>query len=96
MVLSLAGQDGWEGLLKNIRLSFILDFGLDTEPGVVESFEIDWIELTGVEEMIEGERPPSPVEYYFGFTETGLFAPPVFYPIAPGHRGNTLMERRCI
>ena len=91
VVLSLDGQDGWEGLLKNIQLSFVLDFGLDTEPGVVESFEIDWIELTGVEEMIEGERPPSPVEYYFGFTETGLFAPPVFYPIAPGI-GETLIR----
>ena len=84
MVLSLAGHRRWEGLLKNIRLSFILDFGEDTEPGVVESFEIDWIELTGVEELIEGELPPPPVEYYFGFAGTGLFAPPIFYPIAPG------------
>ena len=84
VVLSLDGQDGWEGLLKNIQLSFVLDFGLDIEPGVVESFEIDWIELTGVEEMIEGELPPPPVEYYFGFEGAGLFAPPVFYPIAPG------------
>ena len=84
MVLSLAGHRRWEGLLKNIRLGFILDFGEDTEPGVVESFEIDWIELTGVEEMIEGELPPPPVEYYFGFEGAGLFAPPVFYPIAPG------------
>ena len=57
---------------------------MDTEPGVVESFEIDWIELTGVEEMIQGELPPPPVEYYFRFEGTGLFAPPVFYPIAPG------------
>ena len=84
MVLSLAGHRRWEGLLKNIRLGFILDFGEDTEPGVVESFEIDWIELTGVEEMIEGELPPPSVEYYFGFAGAGLFAPPVFYPIAPG------------
>ena len=83
MVLSLAGHRRWEGLLKNIRLGFVLDFGSDTEPGVVEAFEIDWIELTGVEEMIEGELPPH-VEYYFGFEGVGLFAPPVFYPIAPG------------
>ncbi len=84
MVLSLAGHRRWEGLLKNIRLGFILDFGEDTEPGVVESFEIDWIELTGVEELIEGELPPPLVEYSFGFAGAGLFAPPVFYPIAPG------------
>ena len=83
-MLSLAGQDRWEGLLKNIQLSFVLDFGTDTEAGVVESFEIDWIELTGVGELLEGELPPPPVEYYFGFEGAGLFAPPVFYPIAPG------------
>ena len=80
--VSLDGQYGWEGLLKNIRLSFILGFDLDTE--VVEAFEIDWIELTGVEELLQGEQPPPAVEYYFGFAGAGLFAPPVFYPIAPG------------
>ena len=84
VVLSLAGQDGWEGLLKNIQLSFRPDFYSDTELGVVESFEIDWIELTGVEELIEGELPPPPVEFSFRFEGAGLFAPPVFYPIAPG------------
>ena len=80
VLLSLAGQDRWEGLLKNIRLSFLLDFGW----GDVESFEIDWIELTGVEEQIEGELPPPHVENYFRFEGAGLFAPPVFYPIALG------------
>ncbi len=82
VVVSLAAQDGWEGLLKNIQLSFILDFDSATEG--IEAFEIDWIELTGVEEMIEGELPPPPVDYYFGFAGAGLFAPPIFYPIAPG------------
>ena len=91
VVFSLADQDGWEGLLKNIQLSFILDFDAATE--AFEAFEIDWIELTGVAELIEGERPPPSVEYYFGFAGAGLFAPPVFYPIAPGlgeaaHRGD--------
>ncbi len=84
VVVSLDGHRGWEGLLKNIKLSFILDFDSDTKPGVVEAFEIDWIELTGVEEMLQGERPPPPVASYFRFAGTGLFAPPVFYPIAPG------------
>ncbi len=81
IVVSLADHSRWEGLLKNIRLDFRLG-GSDIE--MVEWFEIDWIELTGVEELIEGELPPPPVEYYFGFEEAGLFAPPVFYPIAPG------------
>ena len=82
IVVSLAEHSRWEGLLKNIRLDFIL--GFDSDTGMVEWFEIDWIELTGVEELIEGELPPPPVEYYFGFEETGLFAPPIFYPIEPG------------
>ena len=80
--VSLAGQAGWEGLLRNLRFNFILGFDLDIE--VVEAFEIDWIELTGVEELLEGELPPPLVEHYFRFAGTGLFAPPVFYPIAPG------------
>ena len=80
--VSLEGQYGWEGLLRNLRFSFILGFDLDTE--VVEAFEIDWIELTGVEELLQGELPPPLVEHYFRFAGTGLFAPPVFYPIAPG------------
>ena len=80
IVVSLADHRRWEGLLKNIRLDFRLG-GSDIE--MVEWFEIDWIELTGVEELIEGELPPPPVEYYF-FEGTGLFAPPVFYSIAPG------------
>ena len=77
MVVSLAGQAGWQGLLKDIQLRFV-------SFEVIESFEIDWIELTGVEEMIQGERPPPYVAYYFRFAGMGLFAPPVFYPLAPG------------
>ena len=91
VLLSLADQDGWEGLSKNIRLNFILGFDPDTE--MVEWFEIDWIELTGAEEQIEGELPPPHVENYFRFEGAGLFAPPVFYPIALGigevtHKGH--------
>ena len=85
VMISLAGQDEkiWEGLLKDIRLSFSLDESAsESASDVVESFEIDWIELTGVEEQLQGELPRPSVEY-FRF-ERGLFAPSVFYPIAPG------------
>ena len=80
----------WEGLLQDIRLSFRLDWG---EMGVsrpadelVGWFEIDWIELTGVEELLAGELAPPSVAY-FRFEGAGLFAPPVFSPIMPelGH-----------
>ena len=67
----------WEGMLQDIRLRFSV--GYENE---VEFFEIDWIELTGVEERLQGELPPPHVDY-FRFEGTGRFAPPVFHPITP-------------
>ena len=76
----------WEGLLRDIRPGFYLDWG---EQGVSRSaaevvgwLEIDWIELTGVEELLAGELAPPSVEY-FRFEGAGLFAPPIFSPIMP-------------
>ena len=69
----------WEGLLRDIRLNFVLDWN---EDDVVGEIEIDWIELSGVEEFLQGELPPPHVEY-FSFDGAGFFAPPIFYPIAP-------------
>ena len=77
----------WEGLLQDIRLSFSLDQGDISVPRsrseVVGHFEIDWIELTGTEEILQGELPPPGVEY-FRFEGAGVFAPPVFHPITLG------------
>ena len=92
IVVSLAGQDEkiWDGLLKDIRLRFLLDTEVDlwSAAAVVEVawFEVDWIELTGVEELLQGELPPPYVEY-FRLDGIGLFAAPAFYPIAPGIGG---------
>ena len=79
-------REVWEGLLRDIRLGFSLDWG---ERGVSRSasevvgwLEVDWIELTGVEELLAGELAPPFVEY-FHFEGVGLFAPPVFSPIRP-------------
>ena len=79
---SFVGQDEvvWEGLLRDIRLNFVLD---RNEDDVVGEIEIDWIELSGFEELLQGELPPPHVEY-FRFDGAGFFAPPVFYPITPG------------
>ena len=86
---TLSGQDEivWAGLLRDIRLHFSLDLNeaeeLRSVDEVVGHFEIDWIELTGPEERSQGELALPHVEY-FQFDGPGLFAPPVFYPIAPG------------
>ena len=94
--ISLADQDEkiWEGLLRDIRLGFVLEPIDITQPPrsvseVVREFEIDWIELTGVEELLQGELAPPYVEY-FRFEEVKRFAPPVFYSITPG-LGNPLL-----
>ena len=78
----------WAGLLRDIRLSFSLDQSDMNEPPrsvdeVVRWLEVDWIELTGAEEILQGELAP-PAVAYFRFEEAGLFAPPIFYPITPG------------
>ncbi len=69
----------WDGMLQDIRVRFVVGGPADG----VEFFEIDWIELTGVEERLQGELPPPYVDY-FRFEGTGRFAPPVFHPITPG------------
>ena len=83
-------REVWEGLLRDIRLSFSLDWGERNVPRsaaeVVGWLEIDWIELTGVEELLLGELAPPSVEY-FHFEGIGLFSPPVFSPIAPDLEG---------
>ena len=98
VVLSLAGQDEkiWEGLLKDIQLMFALDVEeIQSAADVVKWFEVDWIELTGVEEMIQGELPPPPVAY-FRLEGVGLFAPPIFYPIAPGIGEDAFLDKRGV
>ena len=46
---------------------------------VPEAVEIDWIQLTGVEELIQGELPPPAVELSASFGR--LFNSPTFHPL---------------
>ena len=77
----------WEGLLDDIRLLFHLE---DMTASMIDrlastkvaGLEVDWIELTGVEEVLAGELARPPV-FDLGFAGSGVFAPPVFYPITP-------------
>ena len=87
-------REVWEGLLRDIRLTFHLDWG---ERGVsrpaddlVRWLEIDWIELTGEEELLAGELAPPSIEY-FRFEGDGVFAPPVFSPIM-SELGDSFLE----
>ena len=91
--ISIADQDEllWAGALRDIRLSFYLDQGqIDVSrpaEAKVGRLEIDWVELTGVEETLQGELSPPQAEY-FHFEGAGRFAPPVFYPIVSGLGGS--------
>ena len=78
----------WEGLLDDIRLNFVVEFMMGSLPDrpastKVSALEVDWIELTGVEEVLQGELPRPPV-FDLGVEGPKVFAPPVFYPIARG------------
>ena len=78
----------WAGLLDDIRLDFVVEFMMGSQPDrpastKVSALEVDWIELTGVEEVLQGELPRPPV-FEVGVGGQKVFAPPVFYPIAPG------------
>ena len=72
----------WEGLLRDIRLNFVLDWN---EDDVVGEIEIDWIELSGVEEFLQGELPPPHVEY-FRFDEDRTFCAAGFLSDYAGSR----------
>ena len=77
----------WEGLLDDIRLVFGLESMTESMTDrsastKVAGLEVDWIELTGVEELLQGELPRPPV-FDVGFAGSGVFAPQAFYPIVP-------------
>ena len=77
----------WEGLLDDIRLTFGLESMTESMTDrlastKVSGLEVDWIELTGVEELLQGELP-RPSVFDVGFAGLGVFAPPAFYPIVP-------------
>ena len=83
----------WEGPLDDIRIDlglFPFDVNLTPAMGVVDDLvesadqvpaavEIDWIRLTGVEELILGELPPPAVALPSSFGH--LFNPPTFHPL---------------
>ncbi len=77
----------WAGAVRDIRLSFYLDQGAIGVPRAAEQkvgrLAIDWIELTGVEEILQGELPP-PQADYFRFERGRHFEPPAFHPMVPG------------
>ena len=89
----------WDGMLRDIRLSFSLDRGETGVPRPAEEkvgrLAIDWIELTGVEEIVQGELPPPQAEY-FRFEGGQYFARPVFLPIVPGLGGFFVFDRASV
>ena len=73
----------WQDTLFN----FQLDLNLNTNPqGLADHpalIEVDWIRLTGVEELLLGELPPRSIAAPAG-TPGALFATPRFFPLGEG------------
>ena len=56
--------------------------------------EIDWIELTGVEELAQGELSPQDIAAGIGPLGT-LFAEPDFFPLGEGIGSSLYMPRKA-
>ena len=73
----------WQDTLFNIRIDMLLyrdSQDIDNHP---KFLEIDWIQLTGAEELAQGELSPEDVGVEVGSPGT-LFAEPNFFPLGEG------------
>ena len=73
----------WQDTLFNIRISMLLyrdSQDVDNHP---KFLEIDWIQLTGDEELAQGELSPRDIGVEVGSPGT-LFAAPNFFPLGEG------------
>ncbi|MFA6111918.1 MAG: FlgD immunoglobulin-like domain containing protein [Candidatus Latescibacterota bacterium] len=73
----------WEGVLFELALRLNIYpselYPIQTAGQTAEALEIDWIQLTGVEEQLEGEGQPPAAEELVPFGER--FAPAVYCPL---------------
>ncbi len=73
----------WQDTLFNFQLELNLNMnpqGPDDHPVFVE---VDWIQLTGAEELLLGELPPREIAVEEGLPG-GLFTAPSFFPLVEG------------
>ena len=72
---------------QDTLLDFEIDLDLNTNPqgqgDHPEFLEVEWIQLTGVEELLLGELQPWDIEMEAGLPG-GLFAVPSFFPLGEG------------
>ena len=72
---------------QDTLLDFEIDLDLNTNPqgpgDHPEFLEVEWIQLTGVEELLLGELQPWDIEMEAGLSG-GLFAAPSFFPLGEG------------
>ena len=77
------GEIVWQDTLFNFQLDLNLNIdpqGLADHPAFVE---VDWIQLTGAEELLLGELQPRAIEMEAGLPGA-LFAAPSFFPLGEG------------
>ena len=74
----------WQDTLFHLQLHLNLNTDLES-PGHPAFVEVDWIQLTGAEELLLGELPPRELAVAAGLPNT-LFAEPRFSVLGPGYR----------
>ena len=70
----------WQDTLFNFVIDLALNDHAQGPADHPEFLEVDWIQLTGTEELLLGELPPREVVVEVGLPNA-LFAAPVFFPV---------------
>ncbi len=73
----------WQDTLFNIRINMLLYRDTQDVDNHPKFLEIDWIQLTGAEELAQGELSPRDIGVEVGSPGT-LFAEPNFFPLGEG------------
>ena len=81
----------WQDTLFNFRLDLNLNSNPQSLADHPSFVEVDWIQLTGVEELLLGELPPRSIAAPVS-TPGALFAAPSFSPLGEGVQDSRLSE----
>ncbi len=73
----------WQDTLFNFQLDLELNYDAEGPDDYPDFVEVDWIQLTGTEELLLGELPPREVVLEAGLS-SALFAAPSFFPLGEG------------
>ncbi len=80
----------WQDTLFEFHFDLDLNTGAQGPADHPSFVEVDWIQLTGVEELLLGELPPRAIVVEAG-VPGALFGEPAFFPLVEGITGKTVI-----